>query len=130
MDAHAKRFLWNCIFALTCKDHKSIVIISYSVEECETLCSLSGEFKCLGSVQHLKTKFGHGYNILFRSDINSDTKNVINYIKQQILETDAKQEHNKMIHFRVSRTVLLVTQITLADVFINFAKIQEGNQTL
>ncbi len=62
-----------------------------------------------------------------------------------------KEEHNKMIHFRVSTTVPLhkmfsvleqardelvniiedytVTQVTLDDVFVNFAKIQQENQT-
>ncbi|CAF4160013.1 unnamed protein product, partial [Rotaria sp. Silwood2] len=156
MDARAKRFLWNCILTLTRKDHKSVVITSHSMEECETLCNrlvimVSGEFKCLGSVQHLKTKFGHGYSILVRSDINSDTKHVINYIKERITEADVKEEHNKMINFRVSTNVPLyklfsvlekareelgniienytVTQVTLDDVFVNFAKLQEENQS-
>jgi len=62
-----------------------------------------------------------------------------------------KEEHNKMIHFRVSTTVPLhkmfsvleqardelvniiedytVTQVSLDDVFVNFAKIQQENQT-
>jgi ABC-type multidrug transport system ATPase subunit len=76
MDARAKRFLWNCILTLTRQDKKSVVITSHSMEECETLCNrkkyfsiyinlnfylglvimVSGEFKCLGSVQHLKEK--------------------------------------------------------------------------
>ncbi len=77
MDVRAKRFLWNCILTLTRKDHKSVVITSHSMEECETLCNrmnilssfsqkyelflglvimVNGEFKCLGSVQHLKAK--------------------------------------------------------------------------
>ncbi|CAF4714227.1 unnamed protein product, partial [Rotaria sp. Silwood2] len=156
MDARAKRFLWNCILTLTRKDHKSVVITSHSMEECETLCNrlvimVSGEFKCLGSVQHLKSKFGHGYSILVRSDINSDTKHVINYIKERITEADVKEEHNKMINFRVSTNVPLyklfsvlekareelgniienytVTQVTLDDVFVNFAKLQEENQS-
>ncbi|CAF4332950.1 unnamed protein product, partial [Adineta steineri] len=59
MDVRAKRFLWNCILTLTRKDHKSVVITSHSMEECETLCNrlvimVNGKFKCLGSVQHLK----------------------------------------------------------------------------
>ncbi|CAF1011818.1 unnamed protein product [Rotaria sordida] len=157
MDVRAKRFLWNCILTLTRKDHKSVIITSHSMEECETLCNrlvimVNGEFKCLGSVQHLKTKFGDGYRILVRTEINSDRKNVINYIKEQIPEADIKEEHNKMIHFRVSTNVPLykmfsvlekarenfksiiedytITQVTLDDVFVTFAKIQEENQTL
>jgi hypothetical protein len=63
-----------------------------------------------------------------------------------------KEEHNKMIHFRVSTSISLykifsilekareelkdliedytVTQVTLDDVFVNFAKMQEENPIL
>ncbi|CAF0854184.1 unnamed protein product [Adineta ricciae] len=156
MDVRAKRFLWNCILTLTRKDHKSVVITSHSMEECETLCNrlvimVNGKFKCLGSVQHLKAKFGDGYTILIRANIDTDTKRVIDYIKENIPESMVKEEHNKMLHFRVSTNVPLhrmfsvlekaredlrdiiedytVTQVTLDDVFVNFARIQEENQT-
>ncbi|CAF3602198.1 unnamed protein product [Rotaria sp. Silwood1] len=141
MDACAKRFLWNCILTLTRKDHKLVIITFHPMEECLAIM-VSGEFKCLGSVQCLKT------NILVRSDINSDTKNIINYIKERIAKADVKEEHNKMIHFCVSTNVPLnklfavlekareelgniiedytVTQVTLDDIFVNFAKIQEN----
>ena len=38
------------------------------MEECEVLCTrlaimVDGKFKCMGSVQHLKTKFGDGYTL-------------------------------------------------------------------
>ncbi|CAF4936997.1 unnamed protein product, partial [Rotaria sp. Silwood2] len=39
MDARTKKFLWNFILTLIRKDHKSVVITSYSMEECETLCN-------------------------------------------------------------------------------------------
>ncbi len=111
---------------------------------------VNGEFKCFGSVQHLKAKFGDGYTIFIRTSIDSDTKTVINYVKERIPEANVKEEHNKMIHFRVSTNVPLhkmfnvleqgreelgniiedytVTQVTLDDVFVNFAKIQEDGQ--
>lgn len=38
------------------------------MEECEALCTrlaimVQGQFKCLGSPQHLKSKFGIGYSL-------------------------------------------------------------------
>lgn len=38
------------------------------MEECEALCTrlaimVQGQFKCLGSPQHLKSKFGSGYSL-------------------------------------------------------------------
>jgi len=43
----------------------------YSMEECEALCTrlaimVNGQFKCLGSAQHLKNKFGEGYTLIAR----------------------------------------------------------------
>lgn len=39
------------------------------MEECEALCTrlaimVNGGIKCLGSTQHLKSRFGHGYTLL------------------------------------------------------------------
>lgn len=39
------------------------------MEECEALCTriaimVNGRFKCLGSAQHLKSKFGQGYTLI------------------------------------------------------------------
>lgn len=41
------------------------------MEECEALCTrlaimVQGQFKCLGSPQHLKSKFGTGYSLQAR----------------------------------------------------------------
>lgn len=42
------------------------------MEECEALCTrlaimVNGQFKCLGSPQHLKSKFGSGYTLLAKT---------------------------------------------------------------
>ena len=41
----------------------------FSMEECEALCTrlaimVNGLVKCLGSTQHLKSRFGEGYTLL------------------------------------------------------------------
>ena len=41
------------------------------MEECEVLCTrlaimVNGQFKCLGSAQHLKSRFGDGYTVTVR----------------------------------------------------------------
>lgn len=38
----------------------------FSMEECETLCGrvaimVNGRFQCIGTSQHLKSKYGEGY---------------------------------------------------------------------
>ena len=85
-----------------------------------------------------------------RTSNESHTANVVRYIQEGIPEASVREEHNKMIHFRVSTNVPLhrmfsvlekarddlqgiiedytVTQVTLDDVFVNFAKVQADNE--
>ena len=78
MDPGTRRYLWDVLTGITREgrsiiltSHRSIhisteyVIINYlffSMEECEALCTriaimVNGQFKCLGSIQHLKNKY-------------------------------------------------------------------------
>eukprot|EP00968_Pinguiococcus_pyrenoidosus_P004331 scaffold293_cov248-Pinguiococcus_pyrenoidosus.AAC.1 len=69
MDPLAKRFMWEVISAIATRQGKCAVILTtHSMEECEALCSrigimVGGRFRCLGSAQRLKTKFGLGYQL-------------------------------------------------------------------
>ncbi|XP_030619412.1 ATP-binding cassette sub-family A member 3-like [Delphinapterus leucas] len=74
MDPVARSLLWGTV-ARACKSGKAIVITSHSMEGCEALCTwlaimVQHQFKCLGSPQHLKSKFGSGYSL--RAKIWSD----------------------------------------------------------
>ncbi|TKC51398.1 hypothetical protein EI555_019936 [Monodon monoceros] len=74
MDPVARSLLWGTV-ARACKSGKAIVITSHSMEDCEALCTwlaimVQGQFKCLGSPQHLKSQFGSGYSL--RAKIWSD----------------------------------------------------------
>lgn len=65
MDPGAKRNLWNVISQVR-SSGTSIVLTSHSMEECEAICTrlaimVNGEFKCLGSAQHLKNQFSKGF---------------------------------------------------------------------
>ena len=62
MDPKARRFLWNCINSIV-KSGRSVILTSHSMEECEALCGrlaimVNGTFKCIGSIQHLKNRYG------------------------------------------------------------------------
>lgn len=61
MDPGARRDLWKVILDLL-HIGKSVVLTSHSMEECEVLCTkiaimVNGQFKCIGSLQHLKNRF-------------------------------------------------------------------------
>jgi ATP-binding cassette subfamily A (ABC1) protein 3 len=69
VDPQAKRFMWNIVSKISTQRKKSSVILTtHSMEEAEALCTkmaimVGGEFKCFGSSQHIKDKFGTGYEI-------------------------------------------------------------------
>lgn len=65
MDPGAKRQLWNIVSKIR-SSGSSVILTSHSMEECEALCTrlaimVNGEFKCIGSTQHLKNKFSKGF---------------------------------------------------------------------
>ncbi|XP_042638708.1 phospholipid-transporting ATPase ABCA7 [Orycteropus afer afer] len=70
MDPRARRFLWNSLLAVV-REGRSVVLTSHSMEECEALCTrlaimTNGRFRCLGSAQHLKARFGAGHTLILR----------------------------------------------------------------
>ncbi|CAG7726830.1 unnamed protein product, partial [Allacma fusca] len=76
MDPVARRHLWNCITKFR-EAGTSILLTSHSMEECEALCTrlaimVNGEFRCLGSIQHLKSKFGEGYTVIAQMSIKAE----------------------------------------------------------
>ncbi|XP_070128404.1 phospholipid-transporting ATPase ABCA7 isoform X1 [Equus caballus] len=70
MDPGTRRFLWNSLLAVV-REGRSVVLTSHSMEECEALCTrlavmVNGRFRCLGSAQHLKGRFGAGHTLTLR----------------------------------------------------------------
>ncbi|XP_058053877.1 phospholipid-transporting ATPase ABCA3-like [Anopheles bellator] len=66
MDPGAKRHFWNVMCRVRAEGRTALVLTSHSMDECEALCTrlaimVNGTFRCLGSSQHLKNKFSHGY---------------------------------------------------------------------
>ena len=61
------------------------------MEECEALSTklgimVNGQFKCLGSIQHLKNKFGKGYTLILKSkkDLNNDFSKIEQFVSTRI----------------------------------------------
>eukprot|EP00092_Neocalanus_flemingeri_P109075 GFUD01140137.1.p1 GENE.GFUD01140137.1~~GFUD01140137.1.p1 ORF type:complete len:178 (-),score=42.29 GFUD01140137.1:275-808(-) len=148
MDPGARRFLWNSILEMI-KGGQSVVLTSHSMEECEALCSrlgimVNGQFKCLGSIQHLKNRFGSGYTLTIRCD-EGKTIEVIEGIKKMLPQAELKEEHHTQLQYQlpIAETKLPIvfrhmealrvtgiledyslTQTTLDEVFVRFASEQ------
>ncbi|XP_070693444.1 phospholipid-transporting ATPase ABCA1b [Pempheris klunzingeri] len=153
MDPKARRALWNCIHSVI-KEGRSVVLTSHSMEECEALCTrmaimVNGRFRCLGSVQHLKNRFGDGYTIILRvGGPDADLLPVMKFIESELSGSTLKEKHRNMLQYQLpsSLTSLThifsilaknketlriedysVTQTTLDQVFVNFAKDQSDD---
>ncbi|XP_059377891.1 phospholipid-transporting ATPase ABCA1-like [Carassius carassius] len=155
MDPKARRALWNCIHSVI-KEGRSVLLTSHSMEECEALCTrmaimVNGRFRCLGSVQHLKNRFGDGYTIILRvAGPNPDLQPVMKFIESELPGSTLKEKHRNMLQYQLpsSLTSLAhifsilaknkeflriedysVSQTTLDQVFVNFAKDQSDDHS-
>ncbi|XP_043567483.1 phospholipid-transporting ATPase ABCA3 isoform X1 [Chiloscyllium plagiosum] len=154
MDPVSRRLLWDAV-TRSLQDGKSIVITSHSMEECEALCTrlavmVNGQFKCLGSPQHLKNKFGSGFTLLVKIHGDKpDLKPFKNFIETTFEGSILKDEHHGMVHYHLTSELLSwsqifgtlerakekynikdysVNQISLEQVFLSFARFQLGSE--
>uniref|UniRef100_A0A673C7T2 Zgc:172302 n=1 Tax=Sphaeramia orbicularis TaxID=375764 RepID=A0A673C7T2_9TELE len=106
----AKRFLWNCILSVT-KEGRAVVLTSHSMEECEALCTrmaimVNGRFQCLGSVQHLKNRFGDGYTIILRladsKPNEASSVSVDSYIRNSFPGIELKEQHQNVLQYQLA----------------------------
>ncbi|GMI20925.1 hypothetical protein TeGR_g12 [Tetraparma gracilis] len=69
MDPVARRFMWDVISNMSTKEGRcSVILTTHSMEEAEALCSrigimVNGRLRCLGSGQHLKVRYGGGFEV-------------------------------------------------------------------
>jgi len=68
MDPGARRALWHVIAQQTTHRGNTVVLTTHSMEEAESVCNkiaimVNGQLRCLGSSQHLKSRFGGTYRL-------------------------------------------------------------------
>jgi len=86
MDAASKRFLWTVIKRRTA--YCCTVLTTHSMEECEALCGrigvmVDGALRCLGPIQSLKSKYGNGYKLDLRLDLQkSNAEDVLAFLQE------------------------------------------------
>ncbi|XP_073988160.1 phospholipid-transporting ATPase ABCA1-like isoform X3 [Rhodnius prolixus] len=148
MDPKARRFLWTRIQDLV-RNGTSVVLTSHSMEECQALCTrltimVNGQFKCIGSSQHLKNKYGAGYRIVIRCKENNITT-VKEFMKVAINSSRLIEEHYNQLRYDIpdgklsdifrhleegkQRNILddySLSQTTLEEVFLRFASEQSN----
>ena len=75
VDPVARREIWQLVSDMVAggdgDEGTSVILTTHSMDECEALCRrigimANGRLRCLGSAQHLKSKFGQGFQIEMR----------------------------------------------------------------
>ncbi|XP_047474330.1 phospholipid-transporting ATPase ABCA3-like [Penaeus chinensis] len=127
MDPQSKRFLWNSILA-SFKGNRSAILTTHSMEEADALCSriaiqVCGGLRCIGSVQHLKNKYGGGYTLEVKLEkqetcavsLNGESpthtsldENVVTETKKIIMNSFPKaeldEEFGELLHYKIPQS--------------------------
>uniref|UniRef100_A0A3Q3W540 P-type phospholipid transporter n=1 Tax=Mola mola TaxID=94237 RepID=A0A3Q3W540_MOLML len=130
MDPLSRRFLWNSIMSVI-RDKRAVVLTSHSMEECEALCTrlaimVNGSFKCLGTIQHLKYKFVVLFNLLLTFPGCIQREKHYNTLQYKISSSSLARIFQMVLANKDKLNIedYSVSQTTLDQVFVNFAKQQ------
>lgn len=134
------------------------------MDETEVLCTnigimVNGELKCLGSLQHLKSKYGEGYTFLAKlhmseSNQESNERNVdelVSFMLKNFPDSELKESRDGYVNIHIrnnssqalsklfstiesckekySIEYYVVTQTNLEQIFLNFASKQIDPET-
>jgi ATP-binding cassette subfamily A (ABC1) protein 5 len=156
MDPQAKRFLWEIILNLFERNKdRGVVLTTHSMEEADALCNrlgilVKGVLRCLGTIQHLKDKYGAGYLLELKWDLEAGPIDQVKGLVAQMFGSQAtvREEFQDRISFDVPQNAVKSLsqvfaaldqmkqsqnglqdysfgQTTFEQVFIAFAKQQE-----
>jgi ABC-type multidrug transport system ATPase subunit len=112
VDPGNRRVVWNNLIKAK-KEDQAILLTSHSMAECDVLCSrlaimVNGQFKCLGTPQHLKHRFGTGYYLKLRVEDESSIQIASNIVQQYL--TDSVMTVRELVIPRTDRHGLLLSR--------------------
>eukprot|EP01119_Soliformovum_irregulare_P017046 TRINITY_DN5019_c0_g1_i1.p1 TRINITY_DN5019_c0_g1~~TRINITY_DN5019_c0_g1_i1.p1 ORF type:complete len:1613 (+),score=493.75 TRINITY_DN5019_c0_g1_i1:36-4841(+) len=145
IDPASKHFLWDVI--RHDMRHRATVLTTHSMEEAQALCPritimVNGNLQCIGSAQHLKSRFGSGYDLEVKANGDEDIRRAIEeaFPSSQLEESlnGHLRYHIPKVGMPISRVFAILvdlmeehsiedyaaSQTTLEQVFISFAKKQ------
>lgn len=161
VDPAARRKIWQGLDDVQKLMGAAVILTSHSMEECEALCQrisimVNGSFRCLGSTQHLKSKFGEGFTVIVKMGqeqaASSDAMTTIcNAMLTKFPDNCMlRDSHQALLHFHVTDTGLkwsqlfetleslkqelsfedyIVSDTTLEQIFLAFARSQRDTMT-
>jgi len=136
VDPVARREIWELVSNMVTnksvaqEERTSVILTTHSMEECEALCPrigimANGRLRALGSAQHLKNKFGKGYQIEMKSKLvkktDPDYINVLTSLGEGRLNVTNEEAADMAteIFFNLDATVAALEKLT-GDIYLSY----------
>jgi len=108
MDPKTRRHLWN--FILSLKHERLILLTTHSMEEADALgekiaIMRNGSLRCVGTPQHLKARFGNGYQLTVHAQEYA-APTVIYQVQQHVPGATLGSAHGGALTFRLPQQEL------------------------
>ncbi|XP_075726355.1 phospholipid-transporting ATPase ABCA3 [Rhipicephalus microplus] len=153
VDVVSRNKIFRAIAEIKKRSKSTFVLTSHNMDECEFSCDritimVEGHMMCLGTLQHLREKFGKGFRLefLLKHTAAADAPMLNAAVKQLFRGIELKQCHQNLLCYHLAVRVpwseiftkvvdlqknfqlehALVAENTLEDIFLNFAKAQEA----
>ena len=112
MDPVSRRFMWD--FISETMTRRAVILTTHSMEECEALCSrigilVNGSLKCVGSSQHLKSRFGRGYQIDI-STAGNDAAAARVFIMHHFPDAEKLEDYGGKMKFKILHRAAALNQ--------------------
>uniref|UniRef100_A0A670I6R1 Cholesterol transporter ABCA5 n=1 Tax=Podarcis muralis TaxID=64176 RepID=A0A670I6R1_PODMU len=138
MDPKAKQHMWKAIRAAFKSKERAAILTTHYMEEAEAVCDrvailVSGKLRCIGTVQHLKSKFGRGYflEMKLRHVPLTEKKE---YLQREILRIfpngTYQESFESILAYKIPKEdvhslALSFSKLEEGEVFVELAKEQE-----
>ena len=134
LDPDNRQHIWHIIQKIK-SPNRLILLTTHSMEEAEALCTrigimAKGKLRCIGSAQHLKTKYGKGYTLTVNSlpvnneaEFNEKQAILDNFIMHNVGAGQATllSAINRTKKYLLNKTAA----VSIAEIF----KLMEANKT-
>ena len=85
--------------------NRAVILTTHSMEECEALCSrigilVNGALKCVGPSQHLKTRFGRGFQVDISTGSN-DSADARNFLLEHFPDAEKLEDYAGKMKYKI-----------------------------
>lgn len=137
MDPYARRKVWDLISEVA--KTRMVVLTTHSMEEAEALCTrltimVDGKMKCIGSVQHLKSKYLGGYSIDLQLESGASSE-ILEAVKRHVREIALPsavlaEEHGAFMRFAIPRLRKQGESLSLGSIFASLEAMRRDESML